>query len=225
MGISGQPITWETLFEAEQKEPYFKRLLTYLDQAQSAGKQIYPAQRDRFRAFKLTPFDAVKVVIIGQDPYHGPHQAHGLSFSVPHGVPKPPSLKNIFKALQIDLGIPMPEHGCLDGWAHQGVLLLNAVLTVEAGKPQSHALIGWEQFTNQVIASLNTEKEGVIFLLWGASAQKKASMIDPKRHYLLQTVHPSPLSAYRGFFQCHHFSATNDLLGQMGKPPIAWERL
>lgn len=162
------------------------------------------------------------MVIIGQDPYHGPNQAHGLCFSVKPGIAPPPSLQNIFKELHSDLGIPIPNHGCLEKWATQGVLLLNASLTVAAGQPQSHANIGWEQFTDKVIKTLNDESKNLIFLLWGAPAQRKGQMIDPTRHHVLKAPHPSPLSANRGFFGCKHFSKTNDFLRQMGKKEIDW---
>jgi uracil-DNA glycosylase len=161
-------------------------------------------------------------VIIGQDPYHGPNQAHGLCFSVQAGIKPPPSLENIFKELHEDIGMPTPNHGNLEKWAQQGVLLLNAVLTVEAGKPQSHANIGWEIFTDKIIRVLNEEKQGLIFLLWGSPAQKKGSIINSQRHHILKAPHPSPLSASRGFFGCRHFSKTNDLLRKMGKEPIDW---
>ncbi len=214
--------SWETALKHQKEQPYFQAALEYVKQERAQGKIIYPPQPDIFNAFKFTPFDQLKVVIIGQDPYHGPNQAHGLSFSVRPGVPKPPSLQNILKELQDDLGIPMPNHGNLEKWARQGVMLLNASLTVEAGKPQSHANIGWEKFTDQVIKILNDEKEDLIFLLWGSPAQRKGAIIDPKRHHILKTVHPSPLSAHRGFFGCKHFSKTNDLLRKMGKEEIDW---
>ena len=171
----------------------------------------------------MTPFSLVSVVIIGQDPYHGPNQAHGLSFSVKPGIPFPPSLLNIFKEINSDLQIPFPKHGCLASWATQGVLLLNTVLTVEAGKAHSHANIGWEIFTDKIIAELNSRKSGLIFLLWGSHAQKKGEAIDHKKHFVLTAPHPSPLSASRGFFGCRHFSKTNQLLRQQGKPEICWE--
>ena len=214
--------TWESVLADEKQQPYFQAALHYVKQERAQGKIIYPPQTDIFNAFKFTPFDQVKVVIIGQDPYHGPQQAHGLSFSVRPGVRQPPSLKNILKELYNDLGVPLPKHGCLEKWAKQGVMLLNASLTVAAGKPQSHANIGWERFTDKVIKILNDEKEGLIFLLWGAPAQRKGAAINPKRHYILTAAHPSPLSAYRGFFGCQHFSKTNALLRKMGKTEIDW---
>ena len=214
--------TWETVLKGEKQQPYFQAILAYVQQERVAGKMIYPENSDVFNALKFTPFDQVKVVIIGQDPYHGPSQAHGLSFSVRPGIPKPPSLKNIFKELHNDLHMPFPQHGCLEKWAKQGVLLSNSSLTVEAGKPQSHANIGWEKFTDKVIKIINDEKEGVIFLLWGAPAKRKSSMIDTTRHFILSTTHPSPLSAHRGFLGCKHFSFTNTLLRKMGKDVIDW---
>jgi len=214
--------SWKTVLAGEKEEAYFQHILHFLKQEREKGKVIYPKQADIFNAFKYTDFDNVKVVVIGQDPYHGPNQAHGLSFSVQQGVPMPPSLQNIFKELHRDLGIAAPAHGCLEGWATQGVLMLNAVLTVVAGQPQSHAKIGWEQFTNKVIQSLNDRREGLIFLLWGSQAQKKGEMIDPTRHYILKSSHPSPLSAHRGFLGCGHFSKVNELLQKQGKDEIEW---
>ncbi len=183
---------------------------------------IYPSQSDIFNALKYTPLEEVKVVIIGQDPYHGPKQAHGLSFSVLPGITPPPSLKNIFLELKNDLGISIPNHGCLINWAKQGVLLLNAVLTVESGKPQSHANIGWEHFTDKIIQVLNDKKNGLVFLLWGAYAQRKGEIIDPTKHYILKAAHPSPFSV-KGFLSCRHFSKTNEILKKMNKTPINWD--
>lgn len=214
--------TWETVLHGEKQQPYFQAALNFVKQERAKGKIIYPAQADIFNAFKYTPFEQVKVVIIGQDPYHGPNQAHGLCFSVKPGVAAPPSLQNIFKELHSDLNIPIPNHGCLEAWAKQGVLLLNTSLTVEAGKPQSHANIGWEQFTDKVIKILNEESKGLIFILWGSPAQRKGQIIDPTRHHILKAPHPSPLSASRGFFGCKHFSKTNELLQKMGKTEINW---
>lgn len=216
------PQTWEEALKSEKEQPYFQEALNYIKQQRVAGKTIYPAQSDIFNALKLTPFDNVKVVIIGQDPYHGPNQAHGLAFSVKPGVRKPPSLQNIFKELHDDLGVPTPHDGHLEKWAQQGVLLLNTTLTVEAGKPASHAKIGWERFTDRVIEVLNQHKEGLVFLLWGAHAQRKGQIIDPKRHHVLKAAHPSPFSAERGFFGCKHFSKTNQLLREMDKKEIDW---
>jgi uracil-DNA glycosylase len=214
--------SWETVLKSEKQQPYFKAALDFVKQERAKGKIIYPPAKDVFNAFKLTPFDQVKVVIIGQDPYHGPNQAHGLSFSVQPGVRKPPSLSNILKELHTDLNVPIPKDGCLEKWAKQGVMMLNASLTVEAGKPQSHANIGWEKFTDRVIQILNDRKEDLIFLLWGTPAQRKGAIIDPKRHHILKAAHPSPLAAHRGFFGCKHFSKTNALLRKMGKKEIDW---
>jgi uracil-DNA glycosylase len=213
--------SWKTTLADEKSQPYFRSILAFLEQARSDSKIIYPKQTDIFNALKHTAFGDVKVVIIGQDPYHGPNQAHGLCFSVQPGITPPPSLKNIFLELNKDLGIPIPNHGCLTKWADQGVLLLNAVLTVEAGKPQSHANIGWEQFTDKLIQVLNDKKQGLIFLLWGAYAQRKGEIIDPTRHHILKAAHPSPYSA-QGFLGCRHFSKTNEILTKQGKTPIDW---
>lgn len=214
--------TWQTALAGEKELSYFKEIFAFLDREQAAGKTIYPPRKDIFNALKSTPFDQVKVVILGQDPYHGPGQAHGLCFSVQPGIKPPPSLNNIFEELRTDVGIAMPKNGCLQKWAEQGVLLLNTVLTVEAGLAHSHAKIGWETFTDHIIKVINEKCDGVIFLLWGAHAQKKCAIIDPNRHYLLKSVHPSPLSAHRGFLGCKHFSKCNNLLQQMGKKPIDW---
>ena len=184
-------------------------------------KEIYPPQCDVFNALKYTPFEKIKVVIIGQDPYHGPGQAHGLSFSVPPGIAPPPSLKNIFLELNNDLGLPIPKQGCLIKWAEQGVLLLNAVLTVESGKPQSHANKGWEQFTDKIIQVVSDKKQGVIFMLWGAYAQRKGEIIDPTKHFILKAAHPSPFSV-KGFLSCRHFSKANVFLMKQGKTAIDW---
>lgn len=215
-------LTWKNLLQDEKQLPYFQAILKFLKQQQLAHKIIYPRCENIFNALKLTPFSEVKVVIIGQDPYHGPNQAHGLSFSVPPGVPLPPSLQNIFRELNNDLKIPSPTHGCLEKWAKQGVLLLNAILTVEANKPQSHANIGWQQFTDKVITCLNDHPKPIVFLLWGSYAQKKSELIDTKKHYLLKAPHPSPLSAHRGFFGCKHFSQANRILRQLGRKEIDW---
>jgi uracil-DNA glycosylase len=215
--------TWQDLLADEKKQIYFQSILDFIKTQQAAGKKIYPQNSDIFNAFKYTPFADVRVIILGQDPYHGPGQAHGLCFSVLPGVTPPPSLQNIFQELRDDLGVSIPNHGCLEKWAKQGVLLLNTVLTVEAGKPQSHANIGWEIFTDKVIRLLNDHKQGLIFLLWGTPAQRKGQIIDTARHHVLKTVHPSPLSANRGFFGCKHFSKANQLLRQMNKPVIDWQ--
>ncbi|MDQ2993719.1 MAG: uracil-DNA glycosylase [Pseudomonadota bacterium] len=214
--------TWQSALTGEKDKPYFKEILAYLDRESTAGKTIYPPRKDIFNALKSTPFDQVKVVILGQDPYHGPGQAHGLCFSVRPGVAPPPSLKNIFEELRTDVGIPLPKQGCLQKWTEQGVLLLNTVLSVEEHQAHSHAKIGWETFTDQIINVLNEKRDGIVFLLWGAHAQKKCAIIDANRHYLLRAAHPSPLSAHRGFLGCKHFSKCNNLLQQMGKKPIDW---
>jgi len=214
--------SWSTALAGEKEKPYFKNILNFVRKEREAGKTIYPAPENVFNALKSTPFDQVKVVILGQDPYHGPSQAHGLCFSVQKGIKTPPSLVNIFKEIHDDLGLSIPKHGCLQHWADQGVLLLNTVLTVEAGKAHSHANIGWETFTDKVIQTLVDHREGIVFLLWGSHAQKKAAFINPTQHYLLKAPHPSPLSAHRGFLGCKHFSKTNKILQQLGKTPIDW---
>jgi uracil-DNA glycosylase len=217
-----EALTWQTLLRQEKQKPYFKDILHFLAQREAQDKQIYPPRELIFNALKTTPFLDTKVVIIGQDPYHGPNQAMGLSFSVPKGVKPPPSLKNIYKEIKADLDLPQPSHGCLTHWALQGVLLLNATLTVEAHQPQSHANIGWQQFTDTVISALNHHPKPVIFLLWGAYAQKKAALINNPNHMILKATHPSPLSAHRGFLGCKHFSKTNQWLAQVGRTPIDW---
>ncbi|HOV95172.1 MAG TPA: uracil-DNA glycosylase [Thermomonas sp.] len=199
-----------------------QQLSAFLRQRKAAGATVYPPGKDIFAAFDATPFDAVKVVILGQDPYHGPGQAHGLCFSVLPGVAVPPSLLNIYKELQASTGFVRPDHGCLLPWAAQGVLLLNAVLTVEDGKPGSHQGRGWEGFTDHVVEVLNREREGLVFLLWGSYAQKKGAVIDSRRHRVLKAPHPSPLSAHRGFLGCGHFSSTNQYLANTGQSPIGW---
>lgn len=217
-----QQKNWKTVLADEKEKPYFKEIIDFIKSEKIAGKTIYPQQADIFNAIRFTPYEDVKVVIIGQDPYHGPNQAHGLSFSVRHGVRPPPSLQNIYKELQTDLNIEPPHHGCLENWAKQGVLLLNSVLTVEARKPQSHANIGWQQFTDHVIESLNEHPEGIVFLLWGSYAQRKGDNINTTKHHVLQCPHPSPFSAHRGFLGCRHFSKANELLKSMGREPIDW---
>jgi uracil-DNA glycosylase len=199
-----------------------RQLSTFLRQRQAAGATVYPAARNIFAAFDATPFDAVKVVVLGQDPYHGPGQAHGLSFSVPPGVAVPPSLDNIYKELARDTGFVRPDHGCLLPWARRGVLLLNAVLTVEAGRPGSHQGKGWEGFTDHVVDVLNRERQDLVFLLWGSYAQAKGKVIDARRHRVLKAPHPSPLSAHRGFSGCGHFSAANQFLARTGQGAIDW---
>ncbi|KMV29130.1 uracil-DNA glycosylase [Photobacterium swingsii] len=218
-----QTFNWQTLFAQETAKEYFQYIESYVDNERAQGKVIFPPASDVFNAFDATPFEQVKVVILGQDPYHGPDQAHGLSFSVLPGVKTPPSLANMYKELATDIqGFTVPNHGYLQPWAEQGVLLLNTVLTVEQGKAHSHAKVGWETFTDSVIDTLNAQGEGIIFLLWGAHAQKKGKKIDTQRHHVLTSAHPSPLSAYRGFFGCQHFSQTNTLLSQMNKSAIDW---
>jgi uracil-DNA glycosylase len=197
-------------------------LSAFLRAEKQDGKVIYPPGPDIFAAFEHTPFDQVRVVILGQDPYHGPNQAHGLCFSVRPGVQVPPSLLNIFKEIQRDLGIAPPGHGCLTPWADRGVLLLNAVLTVERGNANSHQGKGWEGFTDAAIDALNREREGIVFMLWGSYAQRKGQLIDTQRHRVQKSVHPSPLSAHRGFLGCGHFSAANAYLEEQGKAPIDW---
>jgi uracil-DNA glycosylase len=215
--------TWTDILGQEKQQPYFQQIMRFVESERSAGKIIYPPKKDVFNAFNITKLDKVKVVILGQDPYHGPNQAHGLSFSVLPGVKTPPSLANMYKELATDIsGFVIPKHGFLESWAEQGVMLLNTVLTVEQAKAHSHAKIGWEQFTSVVIQQLSDHCDGLVFLLWGSHAQKKGLVIDKHKHHVLNAPHPSPLSAYRGFFGCKHFSQTNDLLKQQGKNPINW---
>jgi len=214
--------SWQQHLAAELKRPYMHELGQFLQQQNRAGKVIFPPSAQRFYALDSTPFDQVKVVILGQDPYHGLGQAHGLSFSVPVGVKTPPSLLNIYKEIQRDLGLPIPAHGCLQAWAEQGVLLLNATLSVEQGSAGSHQKRGWEQFTDQVVRLLNEQREGLVFMLWGNYAQKKGRVIDANKHCVLKSVHPSPLSVYRGFLGCGHFSAANLFLQEQGQQPIDW---
>jgi uracil-DNA glycosylase len=214
---------WQEVLAGEREQPYFTDLLTFVETERSSGKTIYPKDSEFFNALTFTPFEQVKVVILGQDPYHGPQQAHGLCFSVKPPTPPPPSLVNIFRELQSDLGIKRAKHGCLETWARQGVLLLNAVLTVEESKAGSHANRGWERFTDRVIRELNDRREHIVFLLWGAYAQKKASFVDRTKHLVLEAPHPSPLSAHRGFLGCRHFSKTNEYLQRHGISGISWE--
>lgn len=214
--------TWSDILGDEKSQPYFKSILEFLAKEKKAGKVIYPDQNELFSAFKETPYDQLKVVILGQDPYHGPGQAHGMAFSVKPGVKPPPSLKNIFKELASDLGLPIPNHGYLKKWANQGVLLLNTSLSVEESKPQSHADIGWTLFTDNVIRQLNNYPHGLVFLLWGAHAKNKRALIDEKKHLVLTAPHPSPFSAHQGFLGCHHFSKANDFLKTHGRMPIDW---
>ncbi|AWK82753.1 uracil-DNA glycosylase [Photobacterium damselae] len=216
--------SWQNFLQQQQQQEYFEQIQSYVANARQQGKVVYPPEEDVFSAFTATPLDQVKVVILGQDPYHGPDQAHGLSFSVKPGVKTPPSLANMYKELATDIeGFTIPDHGYLQSWAEQGVLLLNTVLTVEQGNAHSHAKIGWETFTDKVIEHIDQECEGVIFLLWGAHAQKKGKKINTQKHHILKSAHPSPLSAYRGFFGCQHFSQTNTLLQAMNKTPITWQ--
>ena len=216
--------TWQQLIETEQSKVYFKDLLHRVDIKRAEGVIIYPPAGDVFKAFELTPFDQVKVVILGQDPYHGPNQAHGLAFSVNEGIAFPPSLQNIFKELATDIeGFQIPMHGDLRAWARQGVFLLNTVLTVQQAQANSHADWGWEQFTDEVINVLNTEREHLVFILWGAHAQKKGRVIDKKKHLVLTSPHPSPLSAYRGFFGSRPFSKANQYLVEHGLEKIDWQ--
>ncbi len=215
---------WDALLADEWQKPYYAKLHEFLKSEYSTTR-VYPDMYDIYNALKYTSFADTRVVIIGQDPYHGRGQAHGLCFSVKKGVPLPPSLVNIYKEISDDLGVTMPEHGELTGWARQGVLLLNTVLTVREGQPNSHKDKGWEQFTDRVISELNRKETPVVFLLWGANAEKKARIITNPLHKKLITVHPSPLSAYRGFFGCRHFSATNRILTENGLSPIKWDEL
>jgi len=214
--------SWRHVLGTEFDKPYMQQLRLFLRQEKDHKKIIYPKTSDVFHAFALTPLAQVKVVILGQDPYHGPGQAHGLCFSVQPGVRPPPSLVNIYKELQADLGIPPAQHGCLVNWAKQGVLLLNSVLTVEKGRAASHQGQGWEQFTDRVIALLNETMEGIVFLLWGSYAQRKGQFIHTDRHCVLKTTHPSPFSAHQGFLGCKHFSKANQYLQSIQKTPIDW---
>ena len=215
--------SWKARVGSQFERPEMLALGEFLRAEKAAGKVIYPPGGRIFAALDSTPFDAVKVVILGQDPYHGPNQAHGLCFSVLPGVPAPPSLENIFKEIARDLGIARPDHGCLLPWARQGVLLLNSVLTVERGLAGSHQGKGWEDFTDACIDALNREREGIVFLLWGSYAQAKGKLIDSRRHRVLKAPHPSPLSAHRGFIGCGHFSRTNEYLNERGRAAIDWK--
>ncbi|TQV84039.1 uracil-DNA glycosylase [Exilibacterium tricleocarpae] len=215
--------SWLERLGDQFEQPYMQTLKQFLVAEKQQGKIIYPPGSLIFNALNSTPFDRVKVVILGQDPYHGPNQAHGLCFSVMPGVPFPPSLLNIFKEIQQDLGIALPNHGSLQSWADQGVLLLNATLTVQQARAGSHQGRGWEQFTDRVIQLVNDQREGVVFLLWGSYAQKKGQFIDGNKHLVLKSPHPSPLSAHRGFFGNRHFSRTNEYLQQQGQAPIDWQ--
>lgn len=213
---------WDELLCDEFEKPYYKSLCEFLELERSAHN-VFPPEKDVFNALRYTDYDDVKVLIVGQDPYHEQGQAHGLSFSVREGIPQPPSLKNIFKELNSDLGCYIPDNGCLTKWAKNGVMLLNTVLTVREGEANSHKNKGWEHFTDKVISCLNEREKPVIFLLWGSNAKEKLSIITGKQHYVLSTVHPSPLSATRGFFGCRHFSKANAILNSIGVSPIDWQ--
>lgn len=216
--------SWADAIGREKQQPYFQKIIQQVNTERQSGQIIYPPAHDVFNAFRYTEFNQVKVVIIGQDPYHNENQAHGLAFSVQQGVEIPPSLKNIYKELASDIdGFQIPTHGCLKKWADEGVLLLNTVLTVKAHLAHSHKDIGWETFTDKVIEVLNQHRENLVFLLWGNPAQKKGSKIDTARHLVLKAAHPSPLSAHRGFFGCRHFSQTNQYLKDKGISPIDWQ--
>lgn len=214
--------SWKKALHSEFEQAYMKELRSFLSSELKKKKIIYPKPSEYFAAFEHTPLEKVRVVILGQDPYHGPGQAHGLCFSVRMGVPPPPSLKNIFKEIHQDLKLPIPQHGCLSTWAEQGVLLLNSVLTVQDGMAASHRDRGWERFTDQVIRVVNEQSNPVVFLLWGSYAQKKGEFINRQKHLVLESVHPSPLSAHRGFLGCQHFSKTNAFLKAQGFTPIDW---
>jgi uracil-DNA glycosylase len=225
MDVQIEP-SWKEALKNEFTKPYFLQIVTFLKTEKASNKIIYPPGPLIFNAFNQTPFNKVRVVILGQDPYHGAGQAHGLSFSVQNGVKPPPSLVNIYKEIQADIGIAMPkEYGNLTNWAQQGVLLLNAALTVRANEPFSHAKFGWAEFTDNVIKKISDEKKGVIFLLWGKFAQEKQVLIDETKHHVLKAAHPSPFSADKGFFGCKHFSKTNELLVKDGHQPIDWKLL
>ena len=213
--------SWKEALAGEFEKPYFESLVSTLHQEKRSGRVIYPPGPLIFNAFNLTPIDQVKVVIIGQDPYHGPGQAEGLSFSVPHGITPPPSLKNIYKEIESDLGVMLHKDGSLEGWARQGVFLLNAILTVRAGAPASHSRIGWAEFTDAVIRTLSERRDGLVFLLWGNFARGKKSLIDTSKHHILEAAHPSPLAG-GAFFGCRHFSKTNAILESEGLTPIDW---
>lgn len=216
-------MNWETLLKPEYEQGYFKSLKRFLSDEAKRGIKVYPKKDEILAAFRETPFEKTKVVILGQDPYHGPNQAHGLAFSVQKGVDIPPSLKNIFKELHDDLGVEIPSHGNLTAWARQGVLLLNTVLTVRASEAHAHAKQGWEVFTDKAIRVLNAQSpEPVVFMLWGAPAGRKAELIDSKRHLVLKAAHPSPLSCYRGFYGCKHFSKANAFLEEIGRGAVDW---
>ncbi|CAM3516086.1 uracil-DNA glycosylase [Campylobacter upsaliensis] len=213
---------WLEFLEEEFKKPYFLDIKRQYIETLKAGKNIYPPANLTFNAFNLTPLNSLKIVLLGQDPYHKQNQAMGLSFSVPKGVQIPPSLRNIFKELNADLGVKIPQNGDLSAWARQGVLLLNAIFSVEENKPLSHSLWGWQEFSDNIIKKLSLEKKGLIFILWGKFAQSKKSLIDTRKHFILEAAHPSPL-ARQGFLGCRHFSKSNALLEKLGKEPIKWD--
>jgi uracil-DNA glycosylase len=215
--------SWKLALESQFSLPYFQNIVQHLKTEKQAGKTIYPKGKDIFKAFEITPFQQVKVVLLGQDPYHNPHQAMGLSFSVPDGLKLPPSLQNMYKELHKDIGLPISTTGNLTPWATQGVLLLNAVLTVRENEPASHAKIGWTNFTDAVIHTISEQLKHVVFLLWGKYAQEKESLINNAKHLILKAAHPSPFSADKGFFGCKHFSKTNEYLISNGKEPIDWK--
>lgn len=215
---------WHQVIGAEKKQDYFQHIMEQIRQARADGQVIYPADSEMFNAFKLTPFNELKVVLLGQDPYHGPNQAHGLAFSVQPGVAIPPSLRNIYKELQQEYSdYSLPQHGCLQAWAEQGVLLLNTSLTVVANQANSHRTLGWEQFTDRVISAISLQANHVVFLLWGGHAGRKIQLIDASKHTVLTAPHPSPLSAYRGFIGCNHFREANKALTAHGQTAIAWQ--
>ena len=215
--------SWKEVLKDEFNKDYFQHIVTFIKAEKATGKIIYPPGPMIFNAFFKTPFDDVRVIILGQDPYHNPGQAHGLSFSVPDGVTKPPSLINIFKELKSDIGIEIPASGNLEKWAGRGVFLLNSFLTVRKNEPGSHSKIGWQDFTDMVIQKLSSSKKGLVFLLWGKFAYDKQALIDETHHHVLKAAHPSPFSADKGFFGCRHFSQTNELLAKEGLPPIDWK--
>ena len=215
--------SWKAVLGDEFEKSYFKKLNHFLETEKNVGKTVFPPENWIYNAFNLTPFDKVRVVILGQDPYHGIGQAHGLCFSVQNGIKPPPSLANIYKELKSDVGFEIPSHGNLQKWAEQGVFLLNAILTVEANQPASHQKSGWQEFTNAVIEKLSKEKKGLIFLLWGNFAQQKAVLIDETKHTILKAPHPSPFSAHTGFLGCKHFSKVNEILKEKGEKEIDWQ--
>lgn len=215
--------SWKEVLEDEFSKPYFQQIPNHLKTEREQGKKIFPPGSQIFNAFNITPINKVKVVILGQDPYHGPGQAHGLCFSVSDGIPKPPSLINIFKELHEDTGVPIPRHGNLTAWAEQGVFLLNASLTVRSNEPMSHSKIGWAEFTDAVIRKISDKRQHVVFLLWGKFAGEKRFLIDESKHFILKAAHPSPLSAHTGFFGCKHFSKTNEWLMKKGIDPVDWK--